>query len=411
MMASLDPRCREWLGGRFAVAGVMLAATVALGCQAAPPTDAAAREATLVAEFPGRAATPAIDHRGLLHVAYVLPQAGGERVALRSIGSSVGGAVAASPAGEVVDLPGEDRPELVTLSDGSLLLAYSVTRPGGTHHPASELRTQRSSDGGKTWQPPRPVPDTAPRSHAFTDLVATRDGGAVLSWLDSRSGKQGVQALRIADDGPPTVTTVDPMTCQCCRTALHATARGDVWLAYRDVTAEKVRNMAFAVSADGGRTFVARGDVFDDHWVVDGCPESGPRFAETADGAVWLAWFDGADGAIEVARTRGGGFEPPRIVARTDADTTLVNHPEIGILADGRPVVFYEAFRRGERLVEARVAQLEAGTWSAPRLIARGASAPVYAHRGDLARLAYTSWEADEPRVRVVDPSPAFGGR
>jgi hypothetical protein len=362
---------------------------------------------SVLERFPGHAAALAFDAGGALHVAYVVDGADGRtRLLARRLGAPP---VTVSAADEDVELRGENRPGFAMLEGGAAMVAYSVLRPGGRHHPASELRTQVSTDGGATWAAPVPLPDDAtPRGHGFTDLVATGDGGAAIAWLDSRAGHQGVQTARLDAAGVPAgVTTVDPLTCQCCRTALWGTEGDRVWLAYRDLAGDDVRNIAYATSDDGGRSFSPRGDVAVDGWRVAGCPESGPRFAAGAAGAVWLAWFDGQDMAIQVARAgAGGSFGPPEVVARRGEGLDMVNHPAIATLSDGRLLVVYEATRDGRQGLEAAVRT--ASGWSAVMALADDATSPTLALHAGTVRLAYDH-RRDDGALEIVVADPLLG--
>jgi hypothetical protein len=361
--------------------------TLLAACRGASPRidfDAAGRNAAVV-----------ITAQRETHVVYVDEP---RRLMHRRVGDDA--AVAISPAGHAVDLRGENVPIFVERGDGALLVVYPVAVPGGaSHHSASELRAQLSRDGGRSWSAPRRVDgDAAPRSHNFADLALGRGGDGVLSWLDSRAGQQGVQTAVLHSDLTVAARqTADATSCQCCRTALFAASNGELWLAWRDLAEGNVRNIAYAVSKAAGEPFAPRGDVADDRWSIDGCPESGPRFAETADGTVWLAWLNGAANAIEIAAARRGGrFEKRAVVAAG-------NHPDIGTLPDGRLALFYESFRGGKRAVDMRVSDAAHARWSAARTIAADGMTPRYVRRGGDARLSYTSMTGGTPRVHVID--------
>jgi hypothetical protein len=322
-------------------------------------TSCFAKRSDVIAQFAGRDPSIAFDDRGTLHVAYADEQS---RLVYHA------GARETIVTPDKVESRGESSPVIVLPRAGEIVIVYPS---------AKELRAQRSSDGGKTWAGVERVNDdfSPQRSHAFADVAAAA-GRVVVSWLDSRSGEQGVVAAVV---GSPNVT-VDAKTCQCCRTALLAHSSGAVWLAYRDLDDHHVRNMAYAVSRDGGRTFAPRGAIADDQWSVHGCPESGPRLAEGKDGRVWAAWTNGKGPAIEVAAAVGGGrFGAPAVIAHGS-----VNHPEVGTLPDGRIAVFYEAMND----VVARYADARGTEWSEAKVVIAGGRLPRYARRGSHAALA-----------------------
>ena len=356
-------------------------------------------------EFAGRNPAALITG-GEAHVVYVDPET--RRLMHRGGGRRVD---AISPEGDAIDLRGENAPLFTVRPDGALLVVYPVTlgeKQNGQHrHSFGELRAQASRDGGRTWSAPKRIDgDEGTRSHNFADYAARLNGEVVVSWLDSRAGKQGVQAAVLRPDlSVSPAQTVDPKTCQCCRTALFASSNGNVWLAYRDLTEEKVRNMAYAVSAPGA-PFEPRGDVADDHWVVNGCPESGPRFTETAGGTIWLAWFNGGANTIETASSAAGG----PFVRRGAAARGAVNHPDLGTLPDGRLVLVYEAMRDNKRAIEARTSDVGHARWSEPVVLAEDGSTPRFVRNGEHALLTYTAFIDGTPRVHVLNPLPAIEG-
>ncbi|HEV7242302.1 MAG TPA: sialidase family protein [Thermoanaerobaculia bacterium] len=353
-------------------------------------------------KFPGRNPAALIAESGQ-HVVYVDPAT--KRLMHRSVGSDRADAV--SPAGDFIDLRGENAPLFTARTDGALLVVYPIKTGGAHHKHTGELRAQTSRDGGRTWSAPRRIDgDVAPRGHNFADLAARPGGDVVVSWLDSRAGKQGVQAAVLRPDlSVSPAQTVDAKTCQCCRTALFASSKGEVWLAYRDLAEDNVRNMAYAVSGPG-RPFETRGDVADDRWSINGCPESGPRFAETAAGTVWLAWFNGGANAIETASSTSGG----PFVRRGPAVRGPVNHPDLGTLPDGRLVLVYEVFRDDKRAIEMKVSDAAHARWSEPTVLASDGAVPRYVRGGDRALLTYTTQVDGTPYVNVTDPLPPIEG-
>jgi len=377
---------------------------------AAPPAAASRYEA----RFPGTSPEVAFDGAGRLHVAYAAEHAGAtDQVLVRTLGPALSPPVAVT--GRVaLEASGEVGPVIAALPGNALVVVYALTLPGGGWR--SELLAQRSADGGRTWQPPRRVHDDAQiASHSYAAVAVNRRGLPVVSWLDKRSGHQGVRAAVLDLGGPRPNRSVDDVTCECCRTAMLAAADGTLWSAYRDLATGNVRNIAFATSRDEGATFVRGGDVAADNWSLSGCPDSGPRLAQAGDGAVWATWFNGERKAIEVAAARRDRFGPAQVVATASGEVALVNHPEIGTFPDGRLVVFYEIAGAG-RAVVMRVADATGGRWGAPVELARDAARPRYARAGSRAVLAYSSHGGDAHTVVLVDGAElvkraAGGGR
>ena len=86
-------------------------------------------------------------------------------------------------------------------SSGSRVVAVWGSAGGGFRS-SGPMVTALSNDGGKTWKRgPNPADDNRHDGHGFADLIA-RDGRFHLTWLDSRSGAQGVRAAYArSDDG------------------------------------------------------------------------------------------------------------------------------------------------------------------------------------------------------------------
>lgn len=373
--------------------------------------DTSAVPAVAPIRFAGRdpGLAPAAD--GGLHVAYVIDGDGGARVVYRRLApdGAAGEPVLVSPPEVEVSAHGEVPPRIVSLGAGedtgaSLAIAYTVRLPGQWQ---GEILLQRSRDQGGSWSSPERLHDDAGAggSHAFLDAIALADGAAVFAWLDNRDGAQGLRTARLGSDGVVAPNqSVDPLTCQCCATALLADG-ADVFVAYRDLEGS-VRDISMARSSDGGRTFALLGQVSADGWQIDGCPHTGPRLAQDRGGALWATWFSGAKPGIYAARLPVGGssFAPRQPVAVPDAarpGPTFVAHPEIGRLPDGRLVVLYESTRGDAAGLEMRTIAADAGLGPARRLVEEGAF-PRLAASGGRTWLSYTAAGADS-EVVIVD--------
>ena len=368
--------------------------------------------------FPGRDLGLAWDAAGGLHAVYVVDEPGGARVVYRRLdGPEDGpekGPAAVSPPGVVTGAGGETPPVLLPLSGGGLVAAYTEPLPGRWK---SRILLQRSADGGATWSPPQPLPNGGdPGSQNQLSAAAVPGeggalGGVVLAWLESRGGERGLRAARSRDgDRFEPDRAVDGKTCECCGTALLANGAGRVWVAYRDVDAADRRDIHLAASRDGGATFAPPRPVSPDGWELPGCPDQGPRLAEAGDGALWAAWFTGAEPGVYAAVSEDGGatFGPRQPIAVLGGGLLNARRPEIGALPDGRIAVLYQAIRPGGvRRVEARL-RSPGGGWGEPVVVDPEAGVPRLAVQGDRGVVAVAREREGGGEILVRDWRSAF---
>ncbi len=367
---------------------------------AAAPEVTRARLPAVDASFPGRDPGLAVDAAGRVHVAYVDEQSA--RLAYRRLDPEPGPAVPVSPPELDVSAHGEVPPVLEALADGSLVVAYPVRLPGQWK---GEIRLQVSRDDGLSWSPPEVLHDDVDNhgSHSFLDGTAVGGDTVLFSWLDNRDGQQGLRVAAWSAAGIEPNRTVDAVTCQCCATALLAGPDRRLWLAYRDLAQGDVRDIVLARSDDRGASFADLGRVSADDWHIQGCPHTGARMARGSDGALWVAWFTGADPGIFVARSLDGGetFAPRRAVARPPGGSGSVAHPEIGRLEDGRLIVLYEVAGSGGRRLSARIADPAGEAWGEPFTVAEGGLYPRLAAAAGRRVLAFTRVSGDRSDVVV----------
>lgn len=230
--------------------------------------------------------------------------------------------------------PHPQAPAQIAVSlEGAVYVAWSTREEiPGRRFPASNLMLAGSRDGGRTFQSPVFVNDDArgaPAGHTFHDLAIGPDGTIYVSWLDSREPEtvhladeagdsdyhhgdhdtadahdshsgHSTTDVRVArsTDGGQTFSTgvvVAQNTCQCCRTAIFIDNVGTVYLAWRQIYEDNIRDIAFASSSDGARSFSEPTRVHTDGWKIEGCPHTGPSLAVGADGTIHVSWYTAAD--------------------------------------------------------------------------------------------------------------------
>ena len=156
----------------------------------------------------------------------------------------------------------------------------------------------------------------------------------------------------------PTERELAKGVCYCCKTALAAGADQAVYAAWRHVYPGNIRDIAFTVSRDGGRSFAAPIRVSEDTWAINGCPDDGPAIAVDAQGkSIWRGrrWLaaPNPEGALFYASTRDGRTFTPRTRSpRSEAPKPA--HPQIVVDRRGRIVVAWDELLNGQRLAAAR---------------------------------------------------------
>lgn len=217
---------------------------------------------------------------------------------------------------------GGEQPPRVALVAGaglepSIVVVWTAKRPEGTR-----LLLARSDDGGTSFGRATAIAGGEAAGNRGWESIATdRDGQVVAVWLDHREAAaatagamnhaghnhsasgttkaDGVARAQLSKlyfsrlargAGRDETQTIAAGVCYCCKTAVAAGSDGSIYAAWRHVYPGNVRDIAFTVSRDGGRTFVAPLRVSDDQWVLDGCPENGPGMAVDSRNRVHVVW-------------------------------------------------------------------------------------------------------------------------
>jgi hypothetical protein len=300
-----------------------------------------------------------------------------------------GGRTFGSPA-RVNDVAGEARlsgeqPPQVTLvpragHDPAIVVVWTAKATDGTR-----LLSARSNDGGKSFTRAAALPGTdAPGNRGWEATAIDRDGRVVAIWLDHRELAKGAAPMSHAEhqhtakaaqqtdgvaraqlsklffarlDGPESARELTGGVCYCCKTTMAAGADGSIYAAWRHVYPGNIRDIAFTLSRDGGRTFAPPTRVSEDRWVLDGCPENGPAMAVDGTGRVHVVWPTLVAGAtpgseptlaLYYAMSRDGRQFTPRQRIPTEG---FPRHPQIALGSRGSIAVTWDEQASGSRLI------------------------------------------------------------
>lgn len=231
---------------------------------------------------------------------------------------------------------GADFPNLAVLDNGDWVTFWLQKTAKGTY--AYEIRSVRSRDAGRTWEPPIVIHrDGTPTEHGFVSMVPAGGDRVRLVWLDGRrmaasadahgEGADEHMTLRTAvlarDGAPRDEHELDALTCACCQTDLVRTGDGAL-AAYRDRTPGEIRDIA--VAAFDGKAWSAPARAHADEWRMPACPVNGPALAARG-GRVALTWPTMASGEMRVAFALrdGAGFAGPAVLAEGPAELGRVD--------------------------------------------------------------------------------------
>ncbi|MEO8258122.1 MAG: sialidase family protein [Acidobacteriota bacterium] len=359
----------------------------------------------------------------------------------RNAGGSFSAPVRVNDAAGAASLSGEQPPRIALVPrsgrDPSIVVVWTSKAAGGTR-----LLQARSDDGGRSFGRASPVPGgDGAGNRGWQSTAIDRDGHVVAAWLDHRelagSARQGPpmhhegqqhtgHADPAADgsaraqlsklyvgrlDGSDTPRVLTGGVCYCCKTAVASGSDGSLFAAWRHVYPGNVRDIAFTVSRDGGRTFAAPVRVSEDRWVLDGCPENGPAMAADAANRLHLVWPTLVDSPAPgreptLALFYAVSSDGRRFTAREPIPTEgLPRHPQIAIDARRSVVAAWdEQVKEGTRqVVIGRALAKGQGTLRFTRqVLGAGAVYPAIAAVADGVVVAWTSGPQEGSVIRVT---------
>jgi hypothetical protein len=359
-------------------------------------------------------------------------------VATSRDGGRLFGAPAAVTTGGGASASGEQPPRVALVPrDGrepAIVVVWTAKGSSGTR-----LLSARSEDGGKSFAAPANVPGSdAAGNRGWESIATNRDGGVVALWLDHRetaTGKSAGAAMDHAEhqhlaanqdkaDGvaraqlsklffaklgqPDSAHAIAAGVCYCCKTSIATDAAGGIYAVWRHVYDGNVRDIAFTMSTDGGRTFGAPVRVSTDNWVLDGCPENGPALVVDAGKQIHVAWptlvpASSPSSEPTMSLFYASSSDGRRFTARLPIPTDgFPRHPQIALGPRGDVIVAWDERTAGNsRVVVARATRDATGhARFARQVIGDNASAsyPVIATAGDATIVV---WTTDRGVIRI----------
>ncbi|MFT7676756.1 MAG: drug/metabolite transporter (DMT)-like permease [Planctomycetota bacterium] len=199
-----------------------------------------------------------------------------------------------------------DRPNHAWGADGSAWFTWLERTASGSYD--YEVRLASRSAGAIELLDGALHEDRKPAEHGFVSVVPNEAAGAMALWLDGRNamqpgGAMGLYARPLAADGSKgPEELVDARVCDCCSTSLARMDDGSLVAAWRDRSADEVRDIALARRVAGTTEWTQPVVFYEDNWMIEGCPVNGPVL--TAQGQqlalVWFTLGSGADAGPRV---------------------------------------------------------------------------------------------------------------
>ena len=233
-----------------------------------------------------------------------------------------------------------DQPSLAVAPDGAVYVLWTKRVDANDKH-GTDIYLSVSKDRGQSFASEVKVnDDKEPNAHGMHSLAVAQDGRVYAAWLDERNVRQPMPStkaeghhmesnrdvyLSYSSDGGRTFSAnyrVATEACPCCKTSLAVAADGTLYAGWRQVLPGSFRHIAVASSADGGETFSPRVIVSDDHWMLQGCPVSGPSLSvDRASGNLKVVWYAAGEGSapgvyFAESSDKGHSFSPRQLLSQ-----------------------------------------------------------------------------------------------
>jgi hypothetical protein len=264
------------------------------------------------------------------------------------------------------------KPRIVVSQSGVIHVFYHGNRRDRVAaRQAVDARYTRSTDGGKTFSPPRTLNTESKgmddgeldEAHCFGTMGVAPNGDVYAFWIDTRhmtsEKDNGAIYMAVSRNAGKSFERERMLfrnvACPCCQLNVTFSPKGEVILSSRWVAADGARDGAVAISKDGGRTWSDFTPVTPNKWIIAACPLKPTAVATDKDGRIFAAWFSGGEKPVgsffAVSEDGGRTFSKPLTL---HAEAASPDRPRIAVEADGGLVVVWDAVVGKERRVYLR---------------------------------------------------------
>jgi len=249
----------------------------------------------------------------------------------------------------------ESMAKVAMSSEGILYAVFRIEDKNPKRRFAGSVYYSISEDQGENWSVKRKlVEEKGAVSQSFYDIELLPDGELGLCWLDSRKlekdkdGSTLYFAKSSSNLGFVNEKPIAGSTCQCCRTDIFVGINNTINVAFRNITEGSIRDMYRTASTDNGETFSSPVPMGKDNWKIDGCPHTGPSFADNSK-ELAVTWFTGADSGMGIFFKKL--TDEISIYEDKTLITTVGRHPQMKALPNGDYYIVYEDFYKVENLI------------------------------------------------------------